>query len=85
MAVLKSGLKSVINKDIDQFRQLYTSLSPREMEICDMIREGRTSKDIADTLMISLTTVHKHREKVRKKLKVQNRDINLSAYLRYKK
>lgn len=84
LALLDNALKSVIGKDLDQFRDNLARLSPREMEICDMIREGLDSKEIAEKLSVSLTTVHKHREMIRKKLRIQNRDINLSAYLRYK-
>ena len=84
VALLDNAMKSIIGKDLDQFRDNFARLSPREMEICDMIREGMSSKDIAEALSVSLTTVHKHREMIRKKLRIQNRDINLSAYLRYK-
>jgi len=84
VAILDSAMKSMVGKDLDQFRDNFARLSPREMEICEMIRQGLGSKEIAESLSVSLTTVHKHREMIRKKLRIQNRDINLSAYLRYK-
>lgn len=84
LALLDNAMKSVIGKDLNQFRDKFARLSPREMEICEMIRDGQSSKDIAEALSVSLTTVHKHREMIRKKLRIQNRDINLAAYLRYK-
>ncbi len=61
---------------------LYANLTPREIEICNLIKEGATSKDIAYSLGISHKTVHKHRQIIRKKLNLTNRKINLVAFLR---
>lgn len=60
----------------------YGKLSPREIEICNMIRSGASSKIIAETLSISPQTVKKHRERIRRKLVISNKDINLSTYLK---
>jgi DNA-binding CsgD family transcriptional regulator len=59
-----------------------SKLSPREMEICAMIKNGASSKDIAEALDIALVTVQKHREVVRKKLGLTNKNINLTTHLR---
>lgn len=56
-------------------------LTPREIEICSMIKSGLSSKEISELLYISLKTVSNHREKIRKKLKITNRSINLISYL----
>jgi len=57
-------------------------LSPRELEICNLIKSGASSKDIATNLNISLITVNKHRERIRKKLLISNKSINLSTFLK---
>ncbi len=59
----------------------YPKLSPREREICNLIKGGATSKEIAASLSISLATVRKHRELIRRKLGLTNKDINLLSYL----
>ncbi|HBC47637.1 MAG TPA: hypothetical protein DCZ43_11365, partial [candidate division Zixibacteria bacterium] len=59
-----------------------SKLSPREMEICAMIKNGASSKDIAEALDIALVTVQKHREVIRKKLGLTNKNINLTTHLR---
>lgn len=59
-----------------------SKLSPRELEICSLIKEGASSKDIADALSIALVTVQKHREIIRKKLGLTNKRINLVSHLR---
>jgi len=78
---LQENLKVILAKDIDVFRERYAKLTPRELEICDMIREGLSSKEIAKSLNLSLLTVHKHREDIRKKLGITNKNVNLGTYL----
>jgi len=59
----------------------YSKLSPREIEVCNLIKNGATSKEIAISLNISETTVKKHREKIRKKLVIAKKDVNLNSFL----
>jgi PAS domain S-box-containing protein len=61
---------------------LYLKLSPREIEICKLIKTGATTKDIATTLNISVATVNKHRERIRNRLDIAKKDINLASFLK---
>ena len=56
-------------------------LTPREIEICDMIKIGYSSKDIARSLHLSLKTVHGHRHSIRRKLGLSNQRVNLVTFL----
>jgi DNA-binding NarL/FixJ family response regulator len=56
-------------------------LSPKETQICNMIRRGLTSKEIANLLNISLNTVGRHRHSIRKKAELIERKENLYNYL----
>jgi DNA-binding NarL/FixJ family response regulator len=47
-------------------------LSEREIEVINLIRDGMSSKEIADKLAISIKTVEVHRHNILKKLKVKN-------------
>ena len=60
---------------------LYSRLSRREIEICSLIRNGLTTKEIARQLNIAITTVQKHRQIIRKKLNITNKGVNLETYL----
>ncbi|WP_394330223.1 LuxR C-terminal-related transcriptional regulator [Sphingobacterium paucimobilis] len=42
---------------------MVTKLSKRELEVLDLLAKGLTSRQIADTLFISVQTVHVHRKK----------------------
>ncbi|MCP4569715.1 MAG: PAS domain S-box protein [FCB group bacterium] len=82
MEALELNLNAVLTKDSDEFESRYTKLTSRESEICEMIKEGMSTKQIAETLVLSQLTVQKHREQVRKKLGITNTNINLATYLR---
>jgi PAS domain S-box-containing protein len=75
-------LDKVTGRHIDQFKNNISKLTPRELDILEMIRAGRSSKQIAESLGLSSQTVHKHRQSIRRKLQIDHREINLSAYLR---
>lgn len=80
--ILVHGLGEITGQHIDVYRNNVEKLTPREMDILDMIRTGRSSKQIADALGLSSQTVHKHRQSIRRKLQLDHREINLAAYLR---
>lgn len=79
---LRARLDAIIKDDIDQFQNNLAKLTPRELDICELIRDGKTSKEIAETLALSPETIHKHRQAIRRKLQIDHRGINLSSYLR---
>lgn len=53
--------------------QLSEELTRREQEVLDLISEGRTNQEIADTLIIELGTVKNHVHNILKKLNVNSR------------
>lgn len=57
-------------------------LSQREIEICNMIKQGHTSKEIADLLNASIRTIDNHRNHIRKKLKISRENTDLVAFLK---
>jgi PAS domain S-box-containing protein len=56
-------------------------LTPREIEVCNLVKNGMSSKEIAALLKIALHTVEKHRRTARYKLNLANKGINLRTYL----
>jgi PAS domain S-box-containing protein len=90
---LKGGLSKYIQLLERNLKELTTSfglkitdkkngLTPKEIEICNMIKSGLSSKDISGLLNISSLTVSKHRRNIRKKLNICNKDANLVSFLR---
>jgi DNA-binding NarL/FixJ family response regulator len=56
-----------------------TILTPREEEIVKLIAEGHSSKEIAETLVISSKTVDRHRANILQKLGMRDR-LDLTRY-----
>ncbi len=54
-------------------------LSPRETEIVKLVAEGHTSREIAETLVISEKTVERHRANILDKLGMRDR-VELTRY-----
>ena len=55
-------------------------LTPRETEVCNLVKNGLANKEIARLLNIALHTVEKHRRMARNKLGLTNKGINLYSY-----
>ena len=56
-------------------------LTARELEVCQLIRSGKDSREIADTLGLTYETVMVHRKHIRKKLGLKNDKQSLAAFL----
>lgn len=56
-------------------------LTPKEIKICNLIRNGLATKEIAKLLDISVLTIGTHRTRIRKKLKISSQKVNLAAHL----
>ena len=61
---------------------LETRLTPAELEVAQLLRDGKTSDEIAELLNISVPTVSSHRSSIRRKLGLVNKSVNLKSYLR---
>ncbi|MFC1580246.1 helix-turn-helix transcriptional regulator [Thermodesulfobacteriota bacterium] len=79
--LLRINLEEIASPFVSHLSKTYLSLTPTEVNICNMIRNGLRTKEIARIRGISVATVNRHREHIRKKLKISNSDINLMTYL----
>jgi PAS domain S-box-containing protein len=83
LELLKTYLNGLIPGPTYQ-HEIIVRLSSQEIRVAVMIKRGLTSPIIADMLNVSLHTVKTHRKNIRKKLNLQNSDVNLTSYLRSK-
>lgn len=79
--ILKTNLREITSPFISRLSFSYTAMTPTEIAICSMIRNGMSTKEIAEMRGISEATVNRHREKIRRKLKITNQDVNLATFL----
>jgi len=79
--LLEKNLANMTSGFTRAIRNRISHLSPRQLEICNMIKGGSKNKEIADLMGISLRTVETHRNAIRKKLGISRDDTNLSTFL----
>jgi DNA-binding CsgD family transcriptional regulator len=79
--MLRSNLEEIASPFISKLSLSYHSMTPTEIAICNMIRNGMRTKEIAEMRGIAEATINRHREKIRRKLKITNQDVNLATFL----
>jgi len=81
LKLLKKNLEEVTSPFTNAISKEFVSLSPVEIQICNYIKNGFSTKDIAQLRGIAVATVSRHREHIRGKLNLKNKNINLVTYL----
>jgi DNA-binding CsgD family transcriptional regulator len=79
--LLQTNLEDIASPFTNRLSQSYLAMTPTELSICNMVRNGLKTREIAELRGISEATVNHHREKIRRKLKLTNADINLATFL----
>jgi DNA-binding CsgD family transcriptional regulator len=79
--IIENQLKDIISPLLQKFSNAQIILTPQEIKVVTLIKDGKSSKEIADILAISETTVNFHRKNLRKKFGLKNRQMNLRSYL----
>jgi PAS domain S-box-containing protein len=80
--LIKKGLENVVSSFGRSITEGSLKLTSREVEICNMIKGGIVTKDIARALYITSQTIEKHRKNIRKKMGISNTSVNLTTFLR---
>jgi PAS domain S-box-containing protein len=80
--LLAQRVEMIVNRDVDGFQNNLAKLSARERDVCALIRDGLSTRRIAQQLGLSPETVNKHRQSIRRKLQIDHRGINLASFLR---
>ena len=79
--MVQANLEEITSPFINRLSLSYHALTPTEIAICNMIRNGMRTKEIAEMRSVSEATINRHREKIRRKLKITNQDVNLATFL----
>ncbi len=82
LSLIINNLETVTSPFVSKIEARFVSLSPREIEICKMLKDGMNSKEIGHILCTSTGTVFNQRKTIRKKLDIANDNINLVAFLK---
>ncbi len=81
ISIIAAHIDSITHQFTPKARKIMLKLSPRETLIADLVRQGKTSKNISEILHVSLRTVETYRNNLRKKLGINKKKIGLRTYL----
>jgi PAS domain S-box-containing protein len=79
--ILESNLNDIVSPFARSFSNSFMKLTPTEIQVANLIRQGKTTKDIANLMNLSIKTIAFHRENIRTKIGIKNKKINLRTYL----
>jgi len=79
--IIEYNLNNIISPFVKELSSRYLNLTATEIQIADIIKQGKTSKEIAEILKMSPRTVDIHRYNIRKKLGINNKKADLTTYL----
>ena len=79
--ILKENLTKLSSSFSTKISAEIVGLTPREIQVADLIKEGRSTKEIAELLNLSVSTVECFRDHMRKKLGIKNKKVNLRSFL----
>jgi PAS domain S-box-containing protein len=79
--LIEENLKSFYDANYAKLSGPEYKLSPTELKVAQLVRDGKTNKEIAKLMHLSKSTILTHRHHVRVKLGIRNKKVNLRSLL----
>jgi DNA-binding CsgD family transcriptional regulator len=81
VSIIESNLDEVTAPLLSQFALKYSNLTPKEIQVANLVKRGKTTKEIAKLLISGTDAIEFHRKNLRMKLGLKNTKSNLRSYL----
>jgi DNA-binding NarL/FixJ family response regulator len=79
--IMTENIHDIVSPFIKELSSSYLRLSPSEIQVANLVKHGKTTKEIAAILNLSANTVMSHRYKIRRKLGMLQKKTNLYTFL----
>lgn len=81
LEIIRSNLDELLSQFVQGTPSLYLQLTPMEATVADLVKQGKTTKEIACLLNVSVHAVSFHRANLRRKLGIHHRREGLRTHL----
>jgi PAS domain S-box-containing protein len=81
IGIIESNLNDIVSPFVHGLSSRLIKLSPTELQVTNLIKQGNTTKEIAEIMNLASSTIDFHRNNIRKKIGIKNKSINLKTYL----
>ena len=81
LGIAESNLNDIISPFVCGVSMNFLSFTPAEIQVANLIKQGKTTKAIAAILNLSPRTIEFHRDNIRQKIGIKNRKLNLRTHL----
>jgi len=79
--ILESNLEDITSPFLRKLSTDYLNLTPSEIQVATLIKQGKRTKEIAAFMNLSNSTIRFHRENIRKKMGLKHKKASLRSYL----
>ena len=81
LRVIESNIEDIVSPMAHRLSLQMARLSPSESQVANLIRQGKTTKEIAQLMGLATSTIDFHRHNIRRKLGLKHKNVNLRTYL----
>lgn len=81
VSIIESSIKKIVTPFARRMSNPSLAITPTEMKVATLIKQGKTTKEIAELSNLSIKTIETHRKNIRKKLGIKNKKTNLHFHL----
>jgi len=81
LQILESNLQGIMSPFAQKLSLQFLNLTQKEIQVANLIKEGKTTKEIARFMDLSKFAIDTHRAHLRRKLGLTNKRVNLRTYL----
>ncbi len=79
--IIEANVQNIISPFLQSLSSELAQLTAKEVQVANLVKEGKTTKEISELLNLSIRSVESHRDNIRAKLGISNEKINLRSYL----
>ncbi len=81
LEIVRSNINEIVSPYLKKLSAQLQNFTPMQLQVADLVKAGKTTKEISEVLNLSDRAIEFHRNNIRNKLGLKNKKINLRSYL----